>query len=70
MAIGRLVRSTTAAVIQIPTTPPTPPPPIIQKKNYETSKVSMVQPRQSVRYKLPTGPVSRRASKDYYQKKD
>ena len=57
--IGRSVRSTTASVIQIPTTPP---PPIIPKKNHETSKVGTVQPRQSVRYKSPTGPVSRRAS--------
>ena len=33
--IGRSVRSTTASVIQIPTTPT----PIILKKNHETSKV-------------------------------
>ena len=54
--IGRSVRSTTASVIQIPNTPP--PTPIIPKKNHETSKVGTVQPRQSVRYKSPTGPVS------------
>ena len=56
---GRSVRSTTASVIQIPTTTlPPPTTPIIPKKNHETSKAGMVQPRQSVRYKSPTGPVS------------
>ena len=54
--IGRSARSTTASVIQIPTTTP---PPIIPKKNHETSTVSTVQPQQSVRYKSPTGPFSR-----------
>ena len=60
MVIGRSVRSTTASVIQIPTTTTTTTPttPIIPKKNHETSKVCMVQPRQSVRYESSTGPVS------------
>ena len=53
-SIGRSVRSTTASVIQIPPTTTTPPTtPIIPKK--------ITKPRQSVRYKSPTGPVSRRA---------
>ena len=32
---------------------------LFHKKNHETSKVSTVQPGQSVRCKLLTGPVSR-----------
>ena len=58
--IGRSVRSTTEPVNHIPTTTTTTTPPIIPKKNHETSKVGTVQPRQSVRYKSLTGPVSRR----------
>ena len=48
ITIGRSVRSTTASVIQIPTTTPTPTTPIIPKKNHETSTVGTVQPRQLV----------------------
>ena len=62
MCIGRSVRSTTASVIQIPTATT----PIIQKKNHETSTVSTVQPRESVRYKSPTGPLSRVLVYYYY----
>ena len=41
---------------------------LFQKNHHETFKVGTVQALQSVWYKSPTGPVSRRASYDYYPK--